>query len=200
VKGYDSTIGYTQWGNKPAERDAAVRPTHSVTHFLPTDSNCGIAPHPIRRRSRRCAQRGPSSSPRRTYHRPCSPLRAVTRSGAARSTRGQLRTPRAALQAVKPPCSLQTARRSAWARTSAGAYAFPRDTVVSMGSSLALAAYHMPAASVREAQALSPVLVPKKSWWCRTEPWLRGRPSSRGSHGPLGCGPRAHSACLVWHA
>jgi hypothetical protein len=25
VKGFDSTIGYTQWANKPAERDAAVR-------------------------------------------------------------------------------------------------------------------------------------------------------------------------------
>ena len=25
VKGFDSTIGYTQWANKPAEKDAAVR-------------------------------------------------------------------------------------------------------------------------------------------------------------------------------
>jgi Amidase len=25
VKGFDSTIGYTQWANKPAEQDAAVR-------------------------------------------------------------------------------------------------------------------------------------------------------------------------------
>jgi Amidase len=25
VKGFDSTIGYTQWANKPAEHDAAVR-------------------------------------------------------------------------------------------------------------------------------------------------------------------------------
>jgi hypothetical protein len=28
VKGYDSTIGYTQWANKPAESDAAVRLPH----------------------------------------------------------------------------------------------------------------------------------------------------------------------------
>ena len=25
VKGFDSTIGYTQWANRPAEEDAAVR-------------------------------------------------------------------------------------------------------------------------------------------------------------------------------
>ena len=36
VKGFDSTIGYTQWANKPAEEDAAVRFVCQLLHSLQT--------------------------------------------------------------------------------------------------------------------------------------------------------------------
>ena len=60
VKGFDSTIGYTQWANKPAEQDAAVRFPN-----LPLPSRLSLAythifypAHPYRP-SRRSAQQAP---------------------------------------------------------------------------------------------------------------------------------------------
>jgi hypothetical protein len=39
VKGFDSTIGYTQWANKPAKQDAPVR-IFLPTQFLPAPHFC----------------------------------------------------------------------------------------------------------------------------------------------------------------
>jgi hypothetical protein len=47
VKGFDSTIGYTQWANIPAECDAAVR-LYSCP--LPSHNPCALFPPPIGRR------------------------------------------------------------------------------------------------------------------------------------------------------
>jgi hypothetical protein len=84
-----SKIGYTQWANKPAERDAAVR--FSQPNPLPTPLT-----NPSHRSSRRSVQQAPSSSPRRTSPRCSLPLRASTPSGAARPIPGRPHTPRAA--------------------------------------------------------------------------------------------------------
>ena len=141
VKGFDSTIGYTQWANKPAERDAAVRFSFFPSSF-PLLSSLSPTSLPIafpvaNRSSRSCAQQAPSSSPRRTCRRRFSPLRVRTRSGAARSARGRPRTARAARPAAKARCSRRTAPCSASAPTSAGAYAFRRGTAGYLGSSRA---------------------------------------------------------------
>jgi hypothetical protein len=126
VKGFDSTIGYTQWANKPAEADAAVRfvgqPLYNLqTHLLRT--------RPYYRSSRRSAQQAPSSLPRRTSHKHFSPLKAATLSGAARAIHGRPPIRQVALQAVRAPCSQRTALRSVLVRTLGGVYIFRQGIV-----------------------------------------------------------------------
>jgi len=152
VKGFDSTIGYTQWAKKPAERDAAVCfpfPTSSLPISSPMPpSNTRHRP-PNNSSSRHCVKPAPSSLPRRTYRRPCSPSRARIRYGAVRATHGRPHTQQVAPPEARARCSPWTVPRSALARTSAGAYAFRRVTAASMGSSRAWGVCHTQDPSVR---------------------------------------------------
>jgi len=99
-------------------------------------------PRPNHSASRHCVKPAPSSLPRRTYCRPCSPSRARIRYGAVLATRGRPHTPQVALPVAKAHCSPWTVPRSALARTSAGAYGFPRVTAASMVSSRAWGVCH----------------------------------------------------------
>jgi len=35
IKGYDATIGFTAWANKPSNKDAVVCSKHCIRSFLP---------------------------------------------------------------------------------------------------------------------------------------------------------------------
>jgi len=135
VKGFDSTIGYTQWANKPAERDAAVRfplPSSSLPISSPIPPSDTRHRPPNNSSSRHCVRPAPSSLPRRTYRRPYLPSRARIRYGAVRATRGRPHTQQVALPVARARCLPWTVPRSALARTSAGAYAFRQVTAASM--------------------------------------------------------------------
>jgi Asp-tRNA(Asn)/Glu-tRNA(Gln) amidotransferase A subunit family amidase len=62
VKGFDSTIGYTQWANKPAERDAAVRSPNLLSPLpspIALSLSTPLTRPPAYRSSRCSAQRVP---------------------------------------------------------------------------------------------------------------------------------------------
>jgi hypothetical protein len=144
VKGFDSTIGYTQWANKPAKEDAAVRfvlPNPPITYLLRIRTYLYSS-------SRRSAQQAPSSSPRRTSHRLFSPLRAATLSGAARAIHGRPPTPQVAPQAVRAHCSRRMAPRSVSVRTLGEVYVFRRGIVGFLVLSPDLGVCHLWAPSV----------------------------------------------------
>jgi len=64
MKGFDSTIGYTQWANKPAERDAAIRfplPSLSLPISPPVPPSDTRHRPPNNSSSRHCVRPAPSS-------------------------------------------------------------------------------------------------------------------------------------------
>jgi len=146
VKGFDSTIGYTQWANKPAEQDAAVR--YPNLPFSPSPSPSTHS-HLLRARpsrlSRHSAQLAPSSSPRPMSHRRFSLLRAATLSGDVRAIHGRPHTLRVAPQVVRVHCSRWTAPRSALVRMLEEVYVFQPGIVGSLVLNRDRLAWHMQA-------------------------------------------------------
>jgi len=122
-------------------------PSHLISSPVPPSDTRHRPPN--NSLSRHCVKLAPSSLPRRTYRRPCSPSRARIRYGAVLATRGRPHTQQVAPPVARARYSPWTVPRLALARTSAGAYAFRQVTAVSMGSNQAWGVCHSRDPSVR---------------------------------------------------